>query len=121
MSDQMTIPTCNELGLCQAQFGRTPCESCDLEPKQLAPLRSQFNDAADCKAVASKPVPRPCLELGVCQNRKPLCDECVERPLRLAPGVVDGPYRSKPKVGDVIQQTTNAMRGFRAFLMGAKR
>lgn len=38
--------------------------------------------------------PRPCLELGVCQNRKPLCDDCLNRPLQsvrhyFAPGVIE--------------------------------
>lgn len=29
--------SCNELGLCQAQFGHTPCEGCDERPLRLAP------------------------------------------------------------------------------------
>lgn len=88
MSDQKASPTCNELGLCQAQFGRTPCDGCDMEPAQLALLQAQYVDGA-----GRKDVPRPCLELGVCQSRRPSCTGCESQPLQLVPGVIDGPYR----------------------------
>jgi len=53
--------------------------------------------------MSQTPVPRPCLELGVCQNRKPLCDACVERPLRLAPGVIEGPARREGTVSKLLR------------------
>lgn len=35
---------------------------------------------------------RSCNELGVCQCRKPACQGCS---WKLAPGVIDGPYRRR--------------------------
>lgn len=39
----------------------------------------------------------PCLELGLCQNRKPLCDDCIERPLRGLRGC-----EGEPALGQVL-------------------
>lgn len=50
--------------------------------------------------------PRPCLELGVCQHRKPACIGCPPapyNPVALAPGVIDGPYRRESKVGAALR------------------
>ena len=35
---------------------------------------------------------RSCLDLGVCQGRRPACADC-ERPF--APGVIDGPHSAR--------------------------
>lgn len=61
---------------------------------------------------------RTCLELGVCQNRRPLCDDCPERPLRLAPGVIDGPYRKDTPVTTWAKNASKALRPLVAYLMG---
>lgn len=58
-------------------------------------------------------IPRPCLELGVCQNRKPMCKDCEGHPLRLAPGVIviEGPYHRE-------SQTRSLFGRLVAWLMG---
>lgn len=63
-------------------------------------------------------VPRPCLELGVCQNRKPLCQDCVERHIRLAPGVIQGPYNRTSKVREWTQIVRKGSRLVVGYLMG---
>jgi hypothetical protein len=67
--------------------------------------------------MSNTPVPRPCLELGVCQNRKPLCDDCVERPTRLAPGVIEGPYRRQSTGKGLVMQAKHVLREMAAYLM----
>jgi hypothetical protein len=62
--------------------------------------------------------PRPCLELGVCQNRRPLCDDCIERPLRFAPGVIDGPHRARHHLQAIGRNTSKVLRNVCAWLMG---
>lgn len=47
-------------------------------------------------------LPRPCLELGVCQNRKPMCKDCEGHPVRLAPGVIEGPFRRESQARNVL-------------------
>lgn len=61
---------------------------------------------------------RTCLELGLCQNRKPLCDDCLERPLRLAPGVVDGPFRRRQTAAVWAHKAGDGLRAVAAYLMG---
>jgi hypothetical protein len=64
--------------------------------------------------------PRTCMELGVCQNRKPLCADCIERPLQLAPGVIDGPYRRETLVATWARNAAQALRPLAAYLMGPR-
>jgi hypothetical protein len=66
----------------------------------------------------SKSQQRTCLELGLCQNRKPLCDDCLERPLRLAPGVVDGPFRRQRAATIWARKAGGSLRTLVAWLMG---
>lgn len=69
--------------------------------------------------------PRPCLELGVCQNRRPACADCEVRPVILAPGVIDGPYRRETLADRAHQEAKNAVKSAKdalrlvtAYLMG---
>lgn len=59
--------------------------------------------------------PRTCLELGLCQAQfgRPPCADCEPRPMRFAPGVIDGPYRRPSAI------TTAAGKGFAAMAMVA--
>lgn len=62
---------------------------------------------------------RQCHELGVCQA--PACPTCprLARPApRLAPGVIDGPYRRKHPVAVWAQHASAALRPVVAYLMG---
>jgi hypothetical protein len=62
-------------------------------------------------------VPRTCHALGVCQDRMPLCDDCLERPrahragLHLATGVIDGPYRRAAPVATALKATVARLMG----------
>lgn len=67
---------------------------------------------------ADKPQ-RTCLELGLCQNRRPLCDDCMERPLhRFAPGVIDGPYRRESRARVAARKAGAGIGLVVAWLMG---
>jgi|GEM_PF-3083935 len=57
-----------------------------------------------------------CNELGVCQSRTPACPDCTA--LRLAPGVIDGPYRRESPVTTWAKNATQALRPLAAYLMG---
>ncbi len=67
--------------------------------------------------MSKTPVPRPCLELGVCQNRRPLCDDCVESPKRLAPGVIEGPYRRQAAGKGLVLKAKHVLSEMAAYLM----
>lgn len=75
--------TCQELGLCQAQFGRQRCSECDYE-----------GDG---------------------------------NPLKLAPGVIDGPYRRATQADRALHEATKALESAKdalrlvaAYLMGPR-
>ena len=65
-------------------------------------------------------LPRSCMELGVCQSRTPACNGCDHpareklatppAPMRLAPGVIDGPYRRETSAGRALQEAANALQ-----------
>lgn len=61
---------------------------------------------------------RTCLELGLCQGRTPACPDCNTTLLRLAPGVIDGPYRREAPVTTWAKHATQALRPLAAYLMG---
>lgn len=58
-----------------------------------------------------------CHELGVCQSRTPACPDC--NTLRLAPGVIEGPYRRESPVTIWSEKALQALRPLAAYLMGA--
>lgn len=63
-------------------------------------------------------MPRPCLELGVCQSRKPACADCDGQALQLAPGVLDGPYSRPSKVREWVQIASKGTRLVVGYLKG---
>ena len=76
-------------------------------------------------------VPRACLELGVCQSRRPACRACTAPapcpPGALAPGVLDGPYRrqttmdrAQEEAATALQSAKDALRQVAAYLMGPR-
>ncbi|QDL55921.1 hypothetical protein [Rhodoferax aquaticus] len=67
---------------------------------------------------ATSRTPRTCLELGLCQNRKPACADCEVRPMPFAPGVIDGPYRRQSPVRAFMGKANAAMADVAAWLMG---
>ena len=63
------------------------------------------------------PVPRPCLELGVCQSRRPACEGCKPHLAPLAPGVIDGPYRKPLAAKGLVLKAKDALGEMVAYLM----
>lgn len=78
----------------------------------------------DKPSVVLTRVPRACLELGVCQSRRPACGACTAPapcpPGALAPGVLDGPYRRPSAAQQVLQRGAQVMRQVAAYLMGPR-
>jgi hypothetical protein len=83
--------------------------------------------------------PHHCKDLGVCQAHAPACADCPERcrialpgrtvrttsgdapaPLRLAPGVIEGPYRHEGAVTIRFKQGAEALSPLAAWLMGPR-
>lgn len=62
---------------------------------------------------------RTCNELGVCQSRTPACPACNSSTLRLAPGMVDGPYRRESPATTWAKGAAQALRTLAAYLMGS--
>lgn len=69
-------------------------------------------------------VPHACLELGVCQSRRPACRACTAPapcpPGTLAPGVLDGPYSRPSAAQQALQRGAQVMRQVAAYLMGPR-
>lgn len=63
---------------------------------------------------------RTCDELGVCQSRTPACPACNSAALRLAPGVIDGPYRREAPVTTWAKGAAQALRPLAGYLMGPR-
>jgi hypothetical protein len=63
-------------------------------------------------------MPRTCLELGICQSRKPACADCEAHPMPFAPGVIDGPYRRHSPVRAFMGKANAAIADVAAWLMG---
>lgn len=63
-------------------------------------------------------VARTCLELGVCQGRKPACADCETQTLKLAPGVIDGPYNRPSKAREWAQIVRKGTRLVVGYLRG---
>ncbi|HCY15603.1 MAG: hypothetical protein A2Z93_06230 [Curvibacter sp. GWA2_64_110] len=58
--------------------------------------------------------------MGLCQAQfgRPPCADCEERPLRLAPGVVDGPFRCQRTAAVWVRKASDGLRTVVAYLMG---
>jgi hypothetical protein len=73
-------------------------------------------------------LPRPCMELGVCQSRTPACSGCDHpareklatppAPMRLAPSVIDGPYCREKPLTVWAQKAATALKQVASYLMG---
>lgn len=73
-------------------------------------------------------LPRPCMELGVCQSRTPACHGCGHHvrplqalpatPMRLAPGVIDGPYQREKPLTVWVRKAAQALTPVTAYLTG---
>lgn len=60
-----------------------------------------------------------CLELGVCQAHTPRCPDCEDSaPLRLAPGVIEGPYKRKLRLRELARKVRKSIGPLAAWLMG---
>jgi hypothetical protein len=83
---------------------------------ELGVCQSRKPACADCEEPVHRTHVKPtCNELGLCQaqfGRTP-CEGCNERPLRLAPGVIEGPYHRTGK-------KSWAIAGLRDWLQGRK-
>lgn len=79
-----------------------------------------------CLAQALRPrVPRPCMELGVCQSRRLACHGCdwhkpaaaAIAPITFAPGVIDGPYSREARPVIWAKNASTALRMVVDYLM----